>query len=280
MIEKNPRPGTFDLVLSWLLVGSILPRALPFHWSDPFIAEESRLRQMALKTYARFEVQLLAIFYWILHRPFMVNRWIRKALYYGLAKFFAEMAIVSKVMTLQETEKFILEELPENSQIAVGSCRCRLATHACDHPLETDIVILTGTPLWLDLFPKDYRLISKEEALRKVRECNETGLVHMLDRHMYYKGSTNYFVICNCCSCACLPIIGYKLFKVDGYHYIPSTYISVVDSDACEGCGQCVEICAFEERVVRGSKVRVLDCQGCGQCVRVCPNSANRMVPR
>ena len=236
MIKKKVRASTFDLIFPSLLAVSMLSRAVPFHLSDPFIAEGSRLRQMALKVYARFEVQLLAIFYWILHRPFMANRWIRKALYYGLAKFFAEMAIVSKVMTLQETERFILEELPEDSQIAVGPCRCRLATHACDHPLETDIVILTGTPLWLDLFPKDYRVISKEEALSKVRECNEVGLVQMLDRHMYYRDSTNYFVICNCCACACLPIIGYKLFKGDGYHYIPSTYISVVDTDACRGC--------------------------------------------
>ncbi len=41
-----------------------------------------------------------------------------------------------------------------------------------------------------------------------------------------------------------------------------------------------MEVCAFEERLLRDGKAIVLDCQGCGQCVRVCPSGANRMVKR
>lgn len=251
----------------------------PAHWGDAFIAEESRLRQRMLKFYARYEVQLLAFFYWLLNRGFMSNPWVRKFFYYALAKFMAERAIVSQVMTLGEMEEFV-KELPEDSQMAVGPCRCRLATRACDHPLETDIVILTGTPIWLELFPGDYRLIDKEEALRIVRESNEKGLVQMLDRHMYFRGSANYFVICNCCGCSCLPIIGYRTFKEDGYHYIPSRYRSTVDVRKCQGCGTCMEVCAFRERRLEGGKAKIDDCQGCGLCVRFCPNQANAMVQR
>jgi NAD-dependent dihydropyrimidine dehydrogenase PreA subunit len=162
----------------------------------------------------------------------------------------------------------------------VGPCRCRLATRACDHPLETDIVILTGAPIWLELFPGDYRVIDREEALRIVRDSYDQGLVPMLDRHMYFRGSANYFVICNCCGCSCLPIIGYRVFKEDGYRFIPSRYLSSVDPDKCRGCGTCVEVCAFNERILDGGKARVLDCQGCGLCVKFCPAQANRMVER
>jgi ferredoxin len=269
---------------TWLIRAQFLALApwfltTPQHLSDVFVAEESRFRQRLLKFYARFEVQLLAFFYWLLNRPFMSNPWIRKFFYYALAKFMAERAIVGQVMTLEEMEDFI-HELPDGSQIAVGPCRCRLATHACDHPLETDIVILTGTPIWLELFPRDYRIIDKEEALRIVRDCNQQGLVQMLDRHMYFKGSTNYFVICNCCRCSCLPIIGYRIFKEDGYHYIPSTYRSVVDLNLCRGCGICVEACPFGERRLSGEKAAVMTCQGCGLCVKYCPNNANAMVKR
>ncbi|MDI6873487.1 4Fe-4S binding protein [Candidatus Solincola sp.] len=253
--------------------------AAPAHWGDVFIAEESRVRQRMLKLYARFEVQLLAFFYWLLGRDFMSNPWVRKFFYYALAKFMAERAIVSQVMTLGEMEEFI-RELPDDGRIAVGPCRCRLATGACDHPLETDIVILTGAPIWLELFPRDYRVIDKEEALRIVRESNEKGLVQMLDRHMYFRGSANYFVICNCCACSCLPIIGYRVFKQDGYHYIPSRYRSTVDPERCQGCGTCVEVCAFRERSLVEGRARVADCQGCGLCVRFCPHRANTMVPR
>ncbi len=252
----------------------------PFHMSDVLIEEDSALRKALLKFYARFEVQLLTFFYWLLNRQFVSNRWVRKYLYYSLAKFMAERAIVSKVMTLGEMERFITEELPPDSRIAVGPCRCRLATRACDHPMETDIVILTGTDIWLDLFPKDYRLIDRDEALRTVRECYALGLVPMLDRHMYFKGSANYFVICNCCECSCLPIIGYRTFKYDGYHYIPSEYRAVVNADRCKACGVCVTACAFHERLVRAGRARVIDCQGCGQCVVACPNDANSMVKR
>src|SRR5450759_5405776 len=41
--------------------------------------------------------------------------------------------------------------------IVVGPCRCRMGHRACGHPLETDIVIRTGTQVWLDAFPYAYR---------------------------------------------------------------------------------------------------------------------------
>ncbi len=265
----------------WTLAGAarVVFPATPAHWGELFIAEESRVRQRMLKSYARFEVQLLAFFYWLLNRRFISRPPVRKFFYYALAKFMAERAIVGQVMTLAEMEDFI-RGLPDDGRIAVGPCRCRLATRACEHPLETDIVILTGAPIWLELFPRDYRVIGKEEALRIVRESNEKGLVQMLDRHMYFRGSANYFVICNCCACSCLPIIGYRTFKEDGYHFIPSRYRSVVDPEKCRGCGTCLEACAFRERRLEGGKARVLHCQGCGLCVRFCPNQANRMVER
>lgn len=249
------------------------------HLGEAFTGEESGLRLFLLKSYARYEVQLLAFLYWLLHRSFVSNRWVRIALYYGLAKFVGERAITPQVMTLGEMEAFI-EGLPDDSELAVGPCRCRLATHACDHPLETDIVILTGTQIWLDLFPRDYRRISKEEAVEIVRKSYEIGLVPMLDRHMYFGGNANYFVICNCCPCSCLLILAYLTFKGEGYHYVPSVYRSVVDRDKCDGCGTCVEVCAFDERVLKDGKAEVLDCQGCGLCVKFCPNQANSMVRR
>ncbi len=274
-----PTTRRLQVLKAGVLTAAVMWLTSPSHLADPLIAEDSALRKFMLKRYARVEVQLLALFYWLLNLPFMSNRWMRKAMYYGLAKFMAERAIASKVMTLAEMEEFI-ESLPAESEIAVGPCRCRLATRACDHPLETDIVIMTGTPIWLDLFPKDYRVIGKDEAKDIVRKGYEIGLVPMLDRHMYFGGTTNYFVICNCCGCSCLPIIGYRIFKHDGYHYIPSEYRSVTDTGLCKGDGACVEACAFIERVVIAGKSRVLDCQGCGQCVRVCPHGAASMVRR
>jgi len=279
MVSRKSKEGYGGLLLFPLMAAWMLRQLTPYHWGDLLIEEESGFRQFLLKRYAWMEVRLLAFFYWLLHRRFMSNPWIRKFFYYAMAKFAGEHMVASQVMTLEEMLEFI-ESMSEENKMAVGPCRCRLATHACDHPLETDIVIMTGTPIWLDLFPKDYRVITKEEAMQIVRDSYEIGLVPMLDRHMYFRGSTNYFVICNCCGCSCLPIIAYRTYKEDGYHFIPSVYRSIVDLDKCDGCATCVEICAFDERRLNGGKAEVLSCQGCGQCVKSCPNQANSMLPR
>jgi NAD-dependent dihydropyrimidine dehydrogenase PreA subunit len=249
------------------------------HWGGVFIDEDSALRKYMLKRYAWLEVRILAVMNWMMRLPVMKNPFVKKAAWHSLAKFVGQHMIVSQVFTLEDMLSFI-DGLPADSAIAVGPCRCRLATHNCAHPLETDIVIMTGTPIWLELFPTDYRLIDREEARRIVAEGYEVGLVPMLDRHMYYKDNANYFVICNCCGCSCLPILAYRTFKELGYHYIPSAWRSAVDRDKCTGDGACVEACAFNERVVVAGKARVLDCQGCGQCVRVCPHGAASMTKR
>jgi NAD-dependent dihydropyrimidine dehydrogenase PreA subunit len=281
--DESPRQRLREMLLLPLMMLGLLLRMTPFHWGDPLIGEKSGLRLFMLKRYAWIEVRFLTLLFWILNLPekfpIFGKLWVRKLNYYLAGKFVGEHMVAGQVMTLGEMLEFI-DDLPEESRIAVGPCRCRLATHACDHPLETDIVIMTGTQIWLDLFPQDYREISREEAREKVKACYEIGLVPMLDRHMYFRGSTNYFVICNCCGCACVPINGYIYYKGTGFRFIPSVYRSTVDPDKCEGCGTCVEVCAFEERKLFGGKVRVLDCQGCGQCVRVCPNQANAMVKR
>jgi ferredoxin len=269
------------LLLPLLTLGMLRQLRLftPYHWGGIFIDEQSGLRKYMLRRYARIEVRLIALLYWLLHVPVMNNIWVKKLAYHSLAKFMGERMVVGQVTTLDEMLEFI-DRLPEDSTIALGPCRCRLATHACDHPLDTDIVILTGAPIWLDLFPTDFHVITREEAREKVKDCYDLALVPMLDRHMYYRGNANYFVICNCCGCTCLPILAYRHYKEVGYHYITSTYRSVIDLDKCTGDGACVEVCAFRERRLAGGKAQVLDCQGCGLCVKFCPSQATRMVER
>ena len=261
----------------------VLTPALMFlmlHRGDIFIAEDSKVRQSILKFYARYEVAFMKFTYWLLNKPVVRrSKGMRRLLYLTLAKFMGERFIVGECMTWAEVEEFV-ENLPGESSIAVGPCRCRLATRACEHPLETDIVILTGTPIWTSLFPEDYRVISKGEALDIMRECRDLGMVQSVFRNMYFRGSRNYFVICNCCSCSCNPIIGYRVFRDDGFRYLPSKYVSHVDPERCRGCGTCVQVCPFAERILVRGKAGVRNCMGCEVCVRFCPEGASSMVPR
>lgn len=47
---------------------------------------------------------------------------------------------------------------------------------------------------------------------------------------------------------------------------------AVIDSDSCNECGICEEICRFE--AIHNFKVDVISCEGCGFCAKVCPEQA------
>ena len=51
---------------------------------------------------------------------------------------------------------------------------------------------------------------------------------------------------------------------------------------ACEGLGDCVEVCAFGALSMSADKLPVIDeerCTGCGKCVEICPKVALQMHP-
>ncbi len=250
--------------------------------ADFITGEESKLRLLILKIYARFEVQLLKVFWFTFKTPLMKFDVTRKLMYFSLAKFMAEMAIVGQPMTLEQAEDFV-RNMPEQSQIALGPCRCRLAIGhraGCTHPLMTDMVIATGVPIWLDIFPADYEVISRDEAVQVMRDARAKGLIQIVDRHVYFRGNANYFVLCNCCKEACLPIVGYRKFKQEKMKFIPSLSVVEHDKELCAGCGTCVEICPFEERELSAGKSITLNCQGCGLCVDYCERGALSMMER
>jgi len=62
-------------------------------------------------------------------------------------------------------------------------------------------------------------------------------------------------------------------------------YVAAVDPERCEGSGQCIEVCCYEDAIsletvsVNGRRaqravVTPANCTGCGSCVSVCPNRA------
>jgi heterodisulfide reductase subunit A len=62
-------------------------------------------------------------------------------------------------------------------------------------------------------------------------------------------------------------------------------FVARVNRDLCDGSGQCVEVCAYEDaisletisangREVKKAVVTPANCVGCGVCVSACPNRA------
>jgi MinD superfamily P-loop ATPase len=56
--------------------------------------------------------------------------------------------------------------------------------------------------------------------------------------------------------------------------------IPEVDANACDSCGRCAEVCAFNAIAMVGERVLVFSelCHGCGSCTTNCPTGAIREV--
>lgn len=111
--------------------------------------------------------------------------------------------------------------------------------------------------------------LTNEEALRRVEEAEEAGLVHMVRNNIQKD-----MFMCNCCSCCCT-----GLFLVNQTGYVdgisPSRFRVKLDEEACSGCGLCEERCQFH--AISLDEIAVVDvekCFGCGNCVITCPDEA------
>ncbi len=61
-----------------------------------------------------------------------------------------------------------------------------------------------------------------------------------------------------------------------------SVAVPAIDTDRCNLCGQCVEVCAFHALANLGGVVCLFPelCHGCGSCGLICPESAIMETPR
>jgi Pyruvate/2-oxoacid:ferredoxin oxidoreductase delta subunit len=160
-------------------------------------------------------------------------------------------------------------------------CICRDSMKCKDYPIHYGCLFLGEAVL--DINPQLGRLVTKEEAHEHMRKCREAGLVHMIGRNkldsmwLNVRPGVKLMTICNCCPCCCLwrilpdinPKISRNVTRMKG--------VEVKVTDACVGCGTCVDsgICFVNAiRMAGGVAAIGQDCRGCGRCVEICPESA------
>jgi NAD-dependent dihydropyrimidine dehydrogenase PreA subunit len=115
--------------------------------------------------------------------------------------------------------------------------------------------------------------ISKEEAIKILKEAEDTGLVHKAI-HSHSNPELEEVGLCNCCKCCC--------GSLSGYHNGTSptstltSYMAKINKDKCVGCGTCVEICPMEAVELNNglAKLQAEICIGCGLCAYHCPEKA------
>jgi len=168
----------------------------------------------------------------------------------------------------------------QQAAMAVGPCRCRIAHGRCLHRLETDLVIRTGTEAFTKAWPKDYRVLNREEAKSLIEECAGDGLWHMVFVHCPADTGMNEYVICNCCADGCVPFLLNKVFGQDGFPLVRGEYLAETEYGQCRGCGECLDVCPWEARAaINGAAVVDEEkCFGCGLCARTCRNGGVRLA--
>jgi ferredoxin len=186
--------------------------------------------------------------------------------------------------TLAVSDEFVLpsqtveEIINKFDDIAVGYCFCRQRRSMLGDHCSTDAPTLNcftfGKSARHTIAQGFAQKVSKEEALKIMAEAEQAGLIHKAF-HPGSRESSPETSICNCCK-DCCDTLG--LWRSGTLPMINSTYhLSVIDPEACTGCGTCVEWCPTDAISLNEDDLAQRDesaCLGCGVCSRFCPEEA------
>ncbi len=185
---------------------------------------------------------------------------------------------------LDVTEEFILpsqtveEIINKFDDIAVGYCFCRQRRRLLGDNCSTEAPTLNcftfGKSARHTAAQGFAKQVSKEEALKIMKEAEQAGLIHKAF-HPGSRETSPETSICNCCKDCCDTL---NLWRSGTLPLINSTYhLSVIDRDICTGCGVCVEWCPTDPIVLDDERLALRDenaCFGCGVCSRFCREDA------
>jgi Pyruvate/2-oxoacid:ferredoxin oxidoreductase delta subunit len=175
-----------------------------------------------------------------------------------------------KILPLEDIRKIV----ESNDDIALALCYCRHEKDLLNEPCK-----LNGPRKNCFLFGKTAKFciehkfadpVSKEEALKIMREAETFGLVHKV-MHVGSDINREVNAVCNCCNCCCGIFQLYRRGVLP--FYTTTSYIAKISEQDCTNCGSCVEKCPMEA-LSQGDTTTVLDterCIGCGVCTEVCP---------
>jgi ferredoxin len=180
------------------------------------------------------------------------------------------------VLPLEELSKII----EKYDTIGLSTCYCRHRKDLLDSPCKKTedrkncfSFGKTATFLISEGFAER---ISKEEAMKILKKCEDDGLVHKAF-HTHLDPMREIDGLCNCCKCCCGT---FELYYEGGTPLLDMTsYMANVNEEECIGCGTCVEECNSEaiDLVDTFAVINESRCIGCGICAHLCPENAIKL---
>jgi ferredoxin len=166
--------------------------------------------------------------------------------------------------------------------VITRNCLCRQTYRCKDHPIDIGCMYMGDESKKIKLDEKR-AAVTKEQALEIVKNAIASGLIPILGRSIGeaalqgVKDTGKILSCCFCCSCCCMnrDFIKYGPNEPVLYSRMKGVTVSV-NEDLCEGCGKCMEVCAFKGRKMVNGKAKVDQerCLGCGRCADACPTGA------
>lgn len=157
----------------------------------------------------------------------------------------------------------ILECICRKKNSLVGT-PCRVTTR-----METCLAV--GEAAQSALTINTGREIQRGEAISILEQNQKDGLV------LQPSNTEIAEFICSCCGCCCGMLNMQKRLPVP-VDFWSSNYFTVIDTQACNGCGICEKRCQVDAIKVTAEKqcasVDLKRCIGCGLCIPTCPQHA------
>ncbi|MCK5430642.1 MAG: hypothetical protein KAI94_14280 [Anaerolineales bacterium] len=170
----------------------------------------------SLKIYSRYRDTFLRTYIFL-------AKWTRIPVIGGLvrrvANLFGGNIQGANLLTLSEAYEII----DSAGSIALGPCACRSVFKNCDALLNAEIMLsINKTVFAFNPKKRDaYRTIDKREAKDIMKQCHDKGLLHTI-----IKCRGDYYALCNCCTCCCVP---YRLLKDYGIGHALTRRKDIVD---------------------------------------------------
>ncbi len=175
----------------------------------------------------------------------------------------------------------IIEEFIERAchHVILDRCPCR-SENGCKEfdPYFGCTFIGEGAK---EINPEVGRHVTKDEALRHLREATQAGLVSCVGKFkgdaimLGVKDHHRMMTICHCCPCCCISTSIHLASKHARDLLVKLEGLKVEVNENCNGCARCVEACIFKQiKVFNGRAVIGEECKGCGRCAMVCKRNA------